>query len=110
MRWIADTNVISETARKQPHPSVSQWIEETPNEQVFTTVVTIAEIRFGIALQQDPARAQELNRWLESFVRPLFEERVFGVDEDILLAWRTISSIRAAKVASLASIPSATST
>ena len=38
--------------------------------QIYISVVNIAEIRFGIELQDDPARRAELNDWLTLTLRP----------------------------------------
>jgi toxin FitB len=53
-------------------------------------VVSIAEIRFGIELQEDVARRVELNDWLTLTLRPAFAGRILPVTEDILLKWRTL--------------------
>jgi predicted nucleic acid-binding protein len=43
-----------------------------PLNQLYISVVNIEEIRFGIELQQDPARRDELNEWLTLTLRPAF--------------------------------------
>ena len=53
-------------------------------------MVSIAEIRFGIELQEDPTRRAELNEWLTLTLRPAFAGRILPVTEDILLKWRTL--------------------
>ena len=50
----------------------------------------VAEIRFGIELQEDPARRAELNDWLTMTLRPAFAGRVLPVTEDTLLKWRPL--------------------
>ena len=52
--------------------------------------MNIAEIRFGIELQQDPARRAELNDWLTLILRPAFAGRILPVTEDTLLRWRLL--------------------
>ena len=58
--------------------------------QLYVSVVTIAEIRFGIELQEDPTRRAELNDWLTRTLRPAFAGRILPVTEDILLKWRLL--------------------
>ena len=48
----------------------------------------MAEIRFGIELQTDAIRRTELKEWLDHKVRPMFEQRVLTITEDIMLKWR----------------------
>ena len=62
-----DTNVISELRRTRPHGAVLSWISNLPRHQIFLPAFTIGEIQAGIEItrQQDPARATELEAWLE---------------------------------------------
>lgn len=46
---VLDTNVISELMRKAPSSTVQQWLAGTLEENLVTTVITIAEIEYGIA-------------------------------------------------------------
>ena len=52
--------------------------------------VTLAEIRFGIEQVTDARRRAELNDWLTHKVRPMFEQRILAVTEDIMLVWRLL--------------------
>jgi hypothetical protein len=52
--------------------------------------VTFAEIRFGIELVKEAVRRMELNEWLEHRLRPMFEDRVLDLSEDIILKWRLL--------------------
>lgn len=46
---ILDTNVISELMRTSPDARVQAWVRHVPPALIFTTSVTLAEVRFGIA-------------------------------------------------------------
>lgn len=46
---ILDTNVISELMREAPDMRVEGWVRRVPPAMVYTTSVTLAEVRFGIA-------------------------------------------------------------
>lgn len=61
-----------------------------PVESFFVSSVTLAEIRFGIELMDDPARRAELADWLAIQIRPRFENRVLPVTENVMLRWRMI--------------------
>ena len=52
--------------------------------------VTFAEIRYGIELVADPIRRAELSDWLAHKVRPMFEQRVLEVSEDVMFKWRLL--------------------
>lgn len=88
--WLLDTNIISELRRLKPEPRVFAFIEETPEEQLFVSEVTLAEIRFGIERLADVVKRAELNDWLNQKVRPMFAQRTLPVSEEIVLKWRVL--------------------
>src|SRR5271154_432263 len=88
--WLLDTNVISELRRPRPEPKVVAFIADKPLDFLFVSSVTLAEIRFGIELVTAPGRRAELNEWLAHKVRPMFEQRVLTVSEDVLFKWRLL--------------------
>jgi toxin FitB len=59
-------------------------------EQLYISVVTLAEIRFGIELVGDANRRAELGDWLTNKIRPMFDQRVLPITEDIMLKWRLL--------------------
>jgi predicted nucleic acid-binding protein len=88
--WLLDTNVLSELRRPKPERKVVQFVAAQPLDLLYVSVVTFAEIRFGIELVKDAARRMELNEWLDHKLRPLFEIRVLDVTEEIMLKWRLL--------------------
>jgi hypothetical protein len=66
------------------------FVAGCPLEQLFVSAVTLAEIRFGIERVGEPSRRAELNDWLTHKVRPMFDQRVLQVTEDIILKWRSL--------------------
>ena len=65
--YLIDTNVVSELRRPRPHQAVVAWLQDLPAERVHLSAVTIGEIQAGIEItrEQDPAKAEELEGWLE---------------------------------------------
>ena len=90
MAWLLDTNILSERRKPKPEPRVTAFYDTLPLNTLYISVVSIAEIRFGIELQEDVARRAELNDWLTLTLRPAFAGRILPVTEDILLKWRTL--------------------
>lgn len=88
--WLLDTNVLSELRRPKPEPKVVQFVAAQPLDLLYVSVVTFAEIRFGIELVKDAARRMELNDWLDHKLRPMFEERVLEISEETMLKWRLL--------------------
>ncbi|MGH9344990.1 MAG: hypothetical protein ACRD19_14670, partial [Terriglobia bacterium] len=58
MAWLLDTNILSERRKPKPDPRVTAFYEIQPLNALYISAVNIAEIRFGIELQQDPVRAR----------------------------------------------------
>ena len=88
--WLLDTNVLSELRRPKPEPKVVQFVAGQSLDNLYISVVTLAEIRFGIELVKDMGRRMELNDWLDHKLRPMFEDRVLDVGEEIMLKWRLL--------------------
>jgi toxin FitB len=86
--WLLDTNILSELRRPKPERKVLAFVAAQPLELLYISTVTLAEIRFGIELLPDIARRSELNDWLAHKVRPMFEQRVLAITEDIMFKWR----------------------
>lgn len=86
--WLLDTNVISELRKENCHPGVKAWSDRQSPQSFYLSTITIAEIRFGIEQVKDTAFGQELTEWLEQGLRPWFCDRIFTVDEDVILRWR----------------------
>jgi hypothetical protein len=61
------------------------FIAAQPLELLYVSAVTLAEIRFGIEVVADATKRAELNDWLAHKVRPIFEQRVLPVTEEITI-------------------------
>lgn len=88
--WLLDTNVLSELRRPRPQARVLAFVAAQPLDTLFVSTVTFAEIRFGIERVGDPIQRAELNDWLAHKVRPMFEQRVLEVSEDVMFKWRLL--------------------
>jgi toxin FitB len=88
--WLLDTNILSELRRPRPEPKVVTFISAQPLDLLHVSSVTFAEIRFGIERIADAGRRAELTDWLTHKLRPMFEQRVLAVDEDVILKWRLL--------------------
>ena len=59
---VLDTNVVSELLRATPEPAVLAWLQQTSSTGLYTTAVTVAEIRYGIARLPEGRRRQTLHQ------------------------------------------------
>ena len=88
--WLLDTNILSELRRPRPERKVLAFIAAQPLELLYVSAVTFAEIRFGIELVTDASRRADLSDWLAHKVRPMFEQRVLPITEDVMFKWRLL--------------------
>ncbi len=88
--WLLDTNVLSELRRPRPDAKVLRFVSGQTLDLLYVSVVTFAEIRFGIELLEDASRRMELNEWLTHKLRPMFDERILAITEVIMLKWRLL--------------------
>ena len=89
---VVDTNVVSELMRPSPSAVVVGWVRRNERE-LYTTSITLAEIRYGI--ERLPAgHRKELLRGAAEEAFGDFEERVLPFDALAAVAYGTIVSDR----------------
>jgi predicted nucleic acid-binding protein len=87
---LLDTNFLSELRKPKPNQLVMAYSLSRPPEELFISTVTLAEVRFGIVSQQDRAKREALQDWLEQEIRPMFADRVVPISEAVILRWRVL--------------------
>ena len=96
MRWLLDTNVISEPAKPRPAANVVNWVADQSTDTLYTTSLAFAEIQVGIADLPDSPRKRELSLWLDQRIRPFFGPRVVEADEQVWVSMlKLVSTARA---------------
>lgn len=89
MRFLLDTNVISEIRkRERANPNVIRWVNQAPVQEIGTSVLVLGEIRRGIELKRrsDPQQAKSLDQWF-GLMRTRLGDRILPIDETIADAW-----------------------
>jgi len=79
---VLDTNVLSALMRREADPAVVAWLDLQPSESVWTTAVTVFEIRFGLELLAPGRRRRQLE---DAFSRGLdedFQGRILPFDHE----------------------------
>ena len=96
MSFLLDTNVVSEWARPRPDAGVIAWLAEVEEDEVFLSVVTLAELRRGIARMTRGRRRTRLDEWLRHELPLRFEHRILPIDSQVAMMWGDIVSGREA--------------
>jgi toxin FitB len=78
--FLLDTNVVSEPMLPSPNDRVVAWLDSQAIETFHIAAVTIAEMRFGIAILPDGKRRDLLSTRLEGEILPLFAGRILPFD------------------------------
>ena len=87
MNFLLDTNVVSEWTKPRPDTGVVTWLAEVDEDRVFISIVTLAELRYGIERMPAGARRDRLDEWLSQQVPSRFETRVLPVDPQTANSW-----------------------
>lgn len=93
MRLLLDTNVLSEVTKPAPDSRVLEWLDQLDEDRSFISVVSIAEIRRGVALMDEGRKREALAEWLAQDLPQRFEQRVLHIDEPIALAWGDLMAL-----------------
>ncbi len=91
---LLDTNVISELMRSQPEPAVMDWFERRTGDVFYISVVTQAEIMFGISLLPAGKRRDALERAANEMFSQDFADRCLSFDSSCVTNYATVASGR----------------
>lgn len=76
---ILDSNVISELTRPRPDPNVLGWLDRQPRSSIWTTSITVFEVRFGLQLMAKGKRRTLLTSVFEEVLESM-EHRIVAFD------------------------------
>lgn len=92
MRYLLDTNVLSETVRVHPNLNVKKWLQASSPETLFISVLTLGEIRRGIEKLGDSKRRTHLVSWLENDLLKWFGSNILPVTFEVAERWGYITA------------------
>lgn len=92
MRFLLDTNTVSEWVKPRPNAGVVAWMNSIDEDRVFLSVVSLAEARYGIERLAHGNRRRQLEEWLGCELPLRFEGRILPVDARIADTWGKIVS------------------
>jgi len=88
--FLLDTNVISEGAKPYPDPGVMDWLGSVDEDQLFLSIITLAELRHGIERLEDGRRKSALDHWLTDQLPARFDNRLLLADAGTADHWGRI--------------------
>lgn len=87
---LLDTNVVSEPLKAAGNTNVLAWIDAQIIETLYLSTVSLAELRFGIAVLPEGGRRDTLHFSLEQRVLPLFAGRILPFDDPASQSYATL--------------------
>ena len=89
MKYILDTNVLSELTKPEPDKNVLEWFNNCPEDKMYISSITLGEIETGIS-SLDPGKKQnQLMLWFGS-LQNSFKNRIFPIDDITAIRWGEI--------------------
>ncbi len=83
---ILDTNVLSAVMQDQGDPIIVTWLDRQAWESIWTTAITVFEIRLGLSTLTKGKRRIKLEAAFQQMLETILERRVLPFDEAAALA------------------------
>jgi predicted nucleic acid-binding protein len=87
MRFLLDTNTLSETVKRTPDPSVDAWFREQRPGNAAVSAMSMGEIRKGLARLGPGERKGQLGRWLYAYLPKEYAGNVLPIDQSVAIEW-----------------------
>lgn len=87
MKYLLDTNVISELAKEKPNPFVSKKLASLASTSLYLSVLTIGELKKGIEKLVASERKIKLQSWLEKDLPTWFNDRILPINVEVAERW-----------------------
>lgn len=91
MRYLLDTNVVSEFISPRPEARVVEWLDGLDPNSVYLSVLTLGEISKGVEKFPDSRSKETIHRWLSEDLLLRFEGRILSLDAGAALSWGTLT-------------------
>jgi toxin FitB len=92
VRYLIDTNVLSEPIKPRPNRTVIRWAESQPRDALAVSTVSLGEVRKGLDLLVHGSHRATLEQWFKLTMREQFRGRVLSVSKDVALAWGRLTA------------------
>jgi toxin FitB len=85
VKFLLDTNVVSEFRKSTAAPAVVAWASSLAAEHLGISVITILEVETGVLRMErrDATQGEIMRSWFESKVLRAFEGRTLIIDTEI---------------------------
>jgi toxin FitB len=92
MKYLLDSCVISELAKKKPDQKVVDWVDSVDLDNIYLSVITLGEIQECIEKIPDSDQKNTYTVWLSRDVIIQFDNRIVPINVDVMLEWGRLSA------------------
>lgn len=91
-RYLLDTNILSNPTKPAPSLPLAAWLTEQPDESLFISSLSVAEIWRGIEEKPAGKKRTELERWFAGLNGPqaVFAGRILPFDTKAGVIWGSL--------------------
>lgn len=87
MKYLLDTNIITEITKAKPNKNLILWLDSIPSSSLYVSVLSLGEIMQGIEKLTPSKKRNELTHWFEHTFLPWFGDHILVIDTDIAERW-----------------------
>ena len=87
MKYLLDTNVVSEIRKANRNPKVAAFVKNINGPDLFISVISVGEIAFGIAKLPEGKKKADLSFWFDEQIPQQYEGRIIPIDTEVALEW-----------------------
>jgi toxin FitB len=92
VNYLLDTNAVSEWMSPRPDVGVVQWFDEVDEDRTHLSVLTLGELRKGVARLAGGRKRDRLDQWLRGDLPDRFAGRVLPVDSAVADEWGRLTA------------------
>jgi toxin FitB len=94
VKYLLDTNVISELFKKKPNKMVIDWFEEVPSDSLYISCITVGELKAGAIkkLSRDKVAGEVLFKWIYQLVSE-YDDQIIDIDLKVCESWAELLSV-----------------
>jgi predicted nucleic acid-binding protein len=90
VKYLLDTDVVSQYTKLPPDPRVDAWVQRTDDSDLYISTITFAELWYGINLLPPGKRRTEFESWIEDDLCMQFFNRVVGFNLDTAMRYGSL--------------------
>jgi predicted nucleic acid-binding protein len=87
MKYLLDTNTISEMRKSNCNPNVKSFTEQILWDDMYISSITMGELCYGMEKLPTGKKKHELAIWLYTKVPEWFKGRIINLDTEVMLEW-----------------------